>query len=322
MHFSRRSVVLADMIDVNSFDEIYNKLKSIMKKTATVGDLYNVLNVKKDKYSIHFADKKIFNLTTKEKETIYKNIIDDVKKNSVSQKNLIKKYLQQNNIVGEVAFVDIGWRGTIQYVLTSNYSNLDIIGYYFGINKDSRFNNYSGIKRKGYLFDNSVFDDNQSLVSLSIGLFETMFLNNEGTTIGYNEKNGIVYPVLEDVENNLDIVKYIQAGALDFINDIKEKGLEKYICDYDSSIFFNNYEKIAKNPKLSDIKMFSKVEFYGYKTNKLITNHSLFYYLLHPLKFVVEFNNSYCKVMFLKNTFKINLPYYYVLKLLYRLNKR
>ena len=63
--------------------------------------------------------------------------------------------------------------------------------------------------------------------------------------------------------------------------------------------------------------MFKNIEFQNVYTKKLIEHNSFLYYVFHPYKFYKDFRDTTCKIMFMKDVFKIPLPYYKILKKLY-----
>ena len=322
LHLSRKSVLLASIADVTSFDDLLNCYKSILKTTTKMNDFYKILNLNKEK-KLLFKERLISTLTLDEKNEIFCSIHSKIKEISFAQQEFLKQYLFENNVYGKVAFVDIGWRGTIQYMISSKYNNIDIYGYYFGINKDKNFNNIELKNRKGYLFDNSgEIDDNQSIISLNIGIFETMFLTNEGSTNSYKlDKNKNVIPVKEKVDNNdedYEKITNLKNGALNFITDISNSDI---VID-DKNLLFDNYRQFTIKPLKKYIYMFNDLKFRGVRSEKLVNNKRLVYYVFHPKKFYVDFNNSYCKIFFLKNLFKIRFPYYDMLNYIYKKIKR
>lgn len=318
LNISRKSIILSEMDSISSFDELYERLKSILKKTASVNELYQLIGISENLYN----DKLIIELSLEEKNEIFHNIRPSLELNAKKQKNLFSKYLKQNKFNEKVALVDIGWRGTIQYLLSKKCPNTDIYGFYFGVNLDKNFKEMEVLNRNGYLFNSSFYNPNQSVISLNVGIFEVMFLAQEGTTLFYKDLNNKVYPIL-DKEHKLEKnVVLIQNAALSFIKNVKEKKLDDNILRYFSvDDFFSNFKYIATKPKYQVINMFKKIEFEGHNKQNLVSNKSFIYYFFHIKEFLIDFNNSYCKVIFLKNVFKIPFPYYSLLNIIYKKSK-
>ena len=317
LNISRKSIILSELDDISSFEELYNRLKSTLKNTAKVNDLYNLININ----SHLFENKLIADLLPFEKKEIFKNIQYKLIKYSKKQKDLFNTYLKQNDFNGKVALVDIGWRGTTQYLLSKKKQAENINGFYFGINADKNFDEYKSLDRNGYLFDDSVYNSNQSVISLNVGLFESLFLAQEGTTLGYKEINKKVIPIFDEEHTLEKNIVLIQKAALSFVNDIKRNSLEDIFCHFNPDVFFSNFKYIATKPQNKIIKMFKNVSFEAHDKRNLVTSKSILYYLFHIKEFLIDFNNSYCKIMFLKNIFKIPFHYYSILDFLYKRTK-
>ncbi len=304
INISRKSIILANLRNLQDFDDMYNRLKPLLSRNTNIEDLSKLI-----KYDIKCIDskKEIIHLTTEEKEKVFLTIKKHLEALSTTQQKYLRQYLKQNNFCGNIALVDIGWNGTIQKYL-ENYCDktTKLFGYYYGINDTNN--------KKGYLYTND-YNDYLTTIRFSIGLFETMFLSTEPSTIGYYASSKIVYPKLGNnkICFNNSIISKIQDSAILFIEDF----IRFDFLDLSKKAYFENYKQIAINPTLREIKMFKNIEFTNLNKDKLINNKNLLYYIFHSKKFINDFKNCYCKTMFLKNVFKIKLPYYKVLKKLY-----
>ena len=321
LEISRRSVLNATIDNAKSFDEILDKYKSIIKKTSKVCDLIDILNLDIDEYTLNdFINKLIMDLSNNDKIQIFNEIKKDVKKQSLKQNKYLKIYLKQNDVSGNIAIVDIGWNGTIQYLLNNIVnSKTKLYGYYFGVMKDKKYKEYRFI-RNGYLFDINSQNENQSIIALNIGIFETMFLSTDGTTLLYQEKNEKIKPVygkIEYTKKDISFIADIQNMAKQFVRDLESNLVKKNLQNLSNETYFYNFKNLMIYPTTKIIKLFKNIHFQNFNRSQLIDNKNLFYYLLHPKKFYEDFMNSYCKVMFMKSVFKINLPYYWLLKKLY-----
>lgn len=321
LEVSRRSVLIGTLGEVNSLDEILVKYKSIIKDTSKVVDLINILNLDINKYHQEdYFNKLIIDLSDKEKNQIYSLIKDDLLKEYKCQNKYLKEYLKQKGLSGNVALIDIGWNGTIQYLLNNIVDkNTKLYGYYVGVMKDKKYREYNTI-RNGYLFDLCNQNDNQSIIGLNIGLFETMFLSTEGSTIKYKNTDKNIEVVHGDVEyskENIKAINQIQDSAFKFIEDIEKSEIKNYLNYSNKEIYFETFKNITIHPTLQNINLVKNIEFQNFNKDSLINNKSLLYYMFHLKCFYSDFMNSCCKVFFMKNTFKIGLPYYRVLKKIY-----
>lgn len=321
LHISRKSVILTELADVKSFNELFNKYKMMLKDTSKIKDLFLSINLNYENYKSELEKNNIFNdtlimeLSDEKKNKLFNIIKEDLYNKSNQQKAYLKTYLEQANFVGKVAVVDIGWNGTIQYYLEKITKNNEIYGYYYGVNNDNRYKKYDNLKKSGYLFDKKRGYNNQITIQISLGLFEMMFLSTEGSTLLYKkDKNKIIPVYSEDDNKNIEIIKKIQDSAKLFIKDAKNY---KYLFFNNSNVAFQNYEYFIRNPTLKKVKMFKNIEFLNASKYQLINNKSLIYYVFHLKQFYIDLKNSDCKIFFLKSVFKIKLPYYKLLELLY-----
>lgn len=324
LNVSRKSILSASLVNVANLNDILTRYKSILNSTVSVSSFLQILNLdinnykeilNKNKISL---DMKVVMLKDNLQDKLFNIIKAEVIKNSKQQNDYLKKYLEQNKMSGNIALVDIGWNGTIQYYL-KDFSKANMHGYYYGVNKDKKYSHYK-IDKKGYLFDSNKLDDEQIIMYLNIGFFEIMFLALEGTTLAYEMKNNNVYPILDKEEySNVSakIVNNIQKSAKDFVEDVNNSNIINYFNDMDKNIYFKNFKEITINPTLKIIRMFKNIEFKNISVTKLVDNKSIFYYLIHPKNLLKDFINTGCKVWFIKNIFKIKLPYYNFLKKMY-----
>lgn len=259
--------------------------------------------------------KKEFFKNEKVKE-FYEQIKEIVIQNSKKEYEIFKKYLIQEEIYGNIAIVDIGWEGTIQKKLNEYIGDNDkIFGYYFGIHNDIKEN------VQGYLFNREDGIEEKNIISASFGLFETLFLANEGSVRKYKINKDRVEPVLEEYEfldeNGIELeeikyVKEIQKGALDFVAKYKEQiYINKYIED--SKIYFEELVELLINPTNNDIMKMKDILFNDTFNVKLVESERIYKYINLKL-FRKDFFKSVWKIGFLKNVLKIKLPYFYFYK--------
>ena len=317
LEISRKSIVKASLYNLNDWDDLIYKTKSLVfTDVSCVKDLLNALEINKD---IPCQNKQISELTDEEKEKTFNLIKDDIETNSKIQNDNLKLYLKQNDFTGNLGIVDIGWNGTIQYYLEKYIDKkTKLFGYYYGINNAKKFDEYSSINRNGYLFNSNELSNFQSVIRLSAAIFEIMFLTPTPSTIGYKKVGKVIKSVYGKKENHESkSIKSIQEFAKKFACDVKDSNVEKYICLFSKETFFYNYQSFATKPTFKQINMFKKLDFSNVGSSKLIEHKSLIFYIFHPKQFYIDLRSSDCHVMFMKSIFKINLPYYKILKKVY-----
>lgn len=269
------------------------------------------------------------NLNAKEivNDAQFKNFYDEikpliVKKSKLSYK-LLSQYISDYDVNGKFAIVDIGWSGGMQRYMIETLEKLgikhEIHGYYTGVvsyvKRNIKVIPY--LKMSGYLFD---FLNDANAVDIRkgyVGLFETLFLEQDGSVIGYMEdSNGLVKAVrapyeYKDCDGNpsfeLTAVQEIQKAALDFISDVKNVDYMK-IENYSKLDLFNGIYSVGKNPSRKDLQLFADFRFFDDGVeNKLAYPKSTLHYILRPIDFKSDFMNSRWKIGFLKKLFKVNL---------------
>lgn len=247
---------------------------------------------------------------------IYKKYELQIIKKSRYQFECIKRYLSNNSFVGEIAIVDIGWHGSIQFYLEEILSKFSravkIRGYYIGIDPDSRIVG----SVNGFLFyeKSSIF---RKRVLCSFGMLERLFQKQEGSTKSYKLHDGLVLPVLYEYEyENDDVIKEkiacIQEGCIEKIKMLNKLN--------DFSIQEKNYIEplivIGEKPTNDILNIFC--DMYNVDGGRI-------YYLpqkrLYKYKFkelLRDICDSPWKTGFLKALFKIPFPYHLIYKLLKR----
>ncbi len=318
---SRKSVVLANLEKLKDFDDMIYKIKSIIRDFSKVSDVLHVMQL--DNLKVPYQNKILNELTIQEKEEIFKVIRRPAELSSKIQKEYFTRYLSQNNFTGNIALVDIGWNGTIQYYLDKYTSNdVNLYGYYYGIDQEKKYSEYQSLNRFGFLYDDKNNLDFQIIIRLSLGLFETMFLSTEKTTIGYQEKGEVIEPIYGNQSiSNKEIVKQMQDKAKQFVQDVEQSHIKDLFSNIKKEAFFENYKNLSLHPTFSNIKLFKNIEFEDVNATKLVSAHSLMYYLFHLKNFYLDFRNSSCKAMFLKQVFKFNVPYSILRRLFMHHNK-
>lgn len=147
-----------------------------------------------------------------------------------SAHELLREYLDQQGFFSSstVAYVDIGWNGTIQYALQDAFSSEsnfpETLGLYMSYNGGFGYE-FSERQVCGVLFDRRKDDLRNNVFVLFAELFENAARAHHGTTLGYRKLvDGKVCPVLRE-ENTPDRVAErsfeecairLRQGVLDF----------------------------------------------------------------------------------------------------------
>lgn len=256
-------------------------------------------------------------------EENYKRIESQVVENAKAEMHLIERYLIQEQFGGDAALVDIGWDGTIQKSLNLLFkeNNIDcrLFGFYFGANQKVSHD------CMGYLYDyhDDRHCDNREVLVSSYGLFESLFLANHGSVKCYAEEIGAIVPVLEPYEfltkdgkelQELGMIKEIQKGALTFIREYcKCKCIRRAYLR--SEYYFKPIKRLLVKPTKTEIQKLKRIPFHDTFNIDLIEDPQSPAQLLHGFK------RSVWKIGYLKNSIRINLPYYEIYRLMKKMLK-
>lgn len=290
--------------------ETYIKLDEFCKLFGVKSDLTinlcKVCGLKPDDYFLpkdFERDSRLQRIYDQIKENILKNAEDTYKKTI--------KYLLDQHFEGKVAVVDIGWRGSIQNYLqklidADNELSVSLSGYYLG------FKNVA--QDMGSKF--SFIPASERAYELVTSFFEFPFPPAEGTLIGYEEHNGMIYPIKKKCEfddNECDIINTVQKGALYFIECAKNEPVFNVLTDI--NVAYANMRRICRKPTLQEVRMFGDMSFYSYSKHQLAAPRPLIYYILHPRQFLYDLSASGWKNAFLKRLLLLPFDYYSLLKL-------
>ena len=314
---SRRSITVPSFSSCNKPNEIFDlitlpnylTIKTLIKRLGLEDTDLNVYlkkyNLKLDKnYSIDFIKK-----DKKMQEFLY-NIFPLIKKNSAEEKENFIKYAKKKNFYIKVAIVDIGWYGTMQKSLKSILHN-EIFGYYFGIIP----NNRTDYHYKGFIFDNNYCINKYKQVHNFVDVFEFLFLAQHGSVKRFSINNIEFYKYEYQNCKEEIISKEIQKGALEYIKNTDKNKLN-------SKKSINEIINFFLKPKLIDAQNFGKIRFLNDEFNYIAKPQSIYKYILNINKFKYDFKKSGWRIGFLKNLFKIPLPYYIINNLIRKTLKK
>ena len=312
-YISRRSSYLPYLYKNNTF----NNFCSLMpggKAKYTIKQWLNLSNIKTEKMNIKIDINKLFSCkeiaNDKQFKKIYNNeVLNYINVEGKRQFEYLDKYIKSFGDSKKMAIVDLGWRGTTQYIL-KNIFNRDIYGLYLGT-----FNKKREIENSYFSY---LFDENKEeflKIKAFQTLFEALFSALHGTTLEYKEGTEPYILAKSYNEDNI-IINKIQYGAILFCKNIK-----KYDCDifrFENRIFLDKLIDIGISPTLKEAKNLGKIYTDNIKVKKLTDVKSIWYYLIHPQKLKKDFLDSEWKIGFLKQVLKLKIPYYKI----YLINKK
>ena len=261
--------------------------------------------------------------------SMYKVLSVDVKKNSLIEYELLKKYLIQNNVNGEFAVVDIGWSGGMQRFLQTTLNTMgidnEISGFYTGVASHFKRNIAAEkLNLNGYLFDFSHDKSAVDIRSSYVGLYELLFLETKGSVKKYAEdKNGKIVAVRYPYEyadgkgllNEAKCIDVVQTAALNYVKT-KEN---------DNAVIPSKMElckpliNAGTKPSSEALKLFADFRFFDEGVcNYLAKPKSLLYYLFHLNQLKRDLYASRWKTGFLRRLFRLPISYQFLYKFLKR----
>lgn len=271
-------------------------------------------------------------LNNKQLKDLYSELSDDIKDVSLAEYANLKEYLKVREIEGKFAIVDIGWSGGMQRFLQTTLNEMgikaEIYGYYTGIAKYYKRNVSDGfvLNMHGYLFDFMHNSSDKDCRNCFVGLYEMLFLEDKGSVEKYvrnyyGQIEALRYPYEYMVNGEslpeVEYIKSTQKGALDYVKE----HLTDSIDSIDKLRLCGNLLSEGQNPSFKSIKLFADFRFFDEgEYYKLASPRSLWFYLLHPSDFKIDFLKSRWKTAFLKRLLVVPLPYYNIYKLLKRIS--
>lgn len=271
----------------------------LTKNKLKWNDIFNFDDLKNNKITQRFYNE-------------YKEIIFQVSK---CQYNDIICYLKQINMNENVAIVDIGWHGSMQYYLEQiiKYASIkaNITGYYIGINPIVPLNG----KVKGYLYE-TANDKLRKMTLVFLGGIEKLFQSIEGSTDNYQNIGGRIEIIKKpyEYENDDTVKQYIidwQNGALKYIEEMESfkqnktpTGKKAYL-----PLIMTGMKPTYKQTQLFRF-------FYTWDGEKIYFIPQKPLYKYKPKEFIHALSQSMWKTGFMKAAFRIPFPYYWIYKLI------
>lgn len=331
LEVSRRSLRVPVLWMNTDYEEFINMLSP--SKLVSIKSIFDGVGLNIKKYK-KILNKYNFTLsTTFDKDNIYinanlkkmyKDLLPDIISNSKNEYRLLNKYLKENNVQGKFAIVDIGWGGSMERYLTTTLNKLNIpnniYGYYIGVADYFTKNvKLSDMNMRGYLFDFKNSSNAKDLRSSFVGLFESLFLEQDGSVEKYKSINDKIYSQrypYEYLSNKgkpsfeLKSIEKVQKGALYFINLVKRDSILSTLLNFKPQELYLPLYLTGTRPDKLDLKLFADFKFYDEgRADKLANPKSISKYIKNRSSLKRDFLNSRWKIGFMKKLFKLNLPY-------------
>lgn len=315
-YVSRRVIVPA-MADFD-WGELVSFLRGTSCRIEEFADIFGFPLIKINEIAQKFEFVENLPIVSQKKYNLFLEFMrPQIEEYSKYQRKLLIRYIKQLELEGDVALVDIGWRGSmqanLQKIVDHEGISIHFLGLYFGAY------DVAGIEceKKGFLCS----EDNPGYISDVINatfLFENIFLLQAGTTKRYKEEGKKIIPVIDDKPKEIsDQILMIQQAMeksfyqlvlfKDYINVSFEKTIQK-------ALHTTNFPTYALACELGDIP------WYDLDTVRYIAKPEPFmFYFRFPRKIISDMQRSGLNSAFLRRLFKLPLPYFIIYK---RLKKK
>ena len=311
---SRKATALPLLQRAKNLDDVLNRI-TVTRTRFTVEDLLSACEVdeKTARNILQEAaispDTTIHSLNGKQKDALFLQAFPSIAEFSRIQEKYIRGYLDEAGFAGKVAVCDVGWHGTIQNALQEIFSDVDITGFYIG-KKERKTKKHSN--SVAFLFDDHKNHQIQAEVMSAPDIFELFFLSVDGSAKKYAmNSDGKYFCVQAKPEQTRESAKNVinlQDAACHFIEDFK-KFDDKLGIAVTPEACEAAYSKFINPPSMETVHHLNQFSFLNVGSHRMGAEHNLFYYSIHPKKFIIEFLNKGSKAIFLKSVFRLPLPY-------------
>lgn len=316
-------------------------VRSILVKLGLESGKYEM---KLKKHGLNLGDHVDFQHIKESKfAKFYEEIKSEVIANSKNQYDLLKQYMKESGFHGNIAIVDVGWFGNMQRALTdvaeSCGLDVDIYGYYVGVDPDSKTVEENHLNVRGFLFEKGRRELRRYEKSIN-AIVEFIFSTSHGSVLGYEIKKsdkGTVSPILDRyeytktesdivntnaksddvlvagasmIEDEEKVLNEIQNQAIEYISDIEKNDLFKNQL-FNPKCSFCNLLEIGTHPIKEDRDFIGNLRIIGadLKFRYLARPKSLLFYAMHYKYFKSDLKYSGWRVGFVSRLLKIHLPY-------------
>lgn len=318
LYGSRRALIVPSLHKYSTINDMTGHINLPTKILVT--DLFKRLGLEKENYESLCLNNGIdlnqyynlnYILNSKEFECVLSELLDKIKENSTEEYNAMISYFKKMKFENKVAIVDIGWNGNMQYAINEVIENATTFGYYVGLNPNNK--NFDKINLDGFICTKNYNEKEYEKLKSFMALFESFFLAQHGSVKKYllNSNDDVeLYEYEYSDINDINVIKLIQNGAMDYLNRIKNYDSFRYISN-DSQIYSFNIFNVALNPNIDDAKNLGEILFY----------EDGIQYIAKVENGFKDYKKSLWKIGFMKNFLKFNFPYYKFYSILKKISK-
>ncbi len=324
LYGSRKAFVLP------SFTEVDEKSLNFMSQISSglpLSVYFERLNLKSEyyleivrDYGFKSLDQIVENADKIKLKKIFKDIGGDILRENKFERRKLLGYLKQMGVLKlkKIAFVDIGWQGTLQKAyekLVSNQREIkqSVRGYYFGLRELSEISERNWMQdangMKGYF--THFGQPNYRKLKYGWPLFELLFYAPHGTVIGFEDKKTKFTPLVDKTISsfNLESSIQVQEGVRNFINSFD--GIDSFV-KMEIDLISKPIMRLISRPTFEEARNIGKFElgsFGKYHQLKAIAKPpSVIDLFLSPPSFLKGFKESPWKPGYWRQS-----PFYFLL---------
>lgn len=198
-----------------------------------------------------------------------------IKRHGAKHHSLLRRYLEQHDFFSsrKVAFVDIGWNGTIQYFTSQAYADdndyPEVSGLYFAFCGGTQYQFTPKDTVEGLFYDERRKSPAERVVMNFEEIFEESSKACYATTVGYKENaHGCVDAIFKaddspDVKTEKvcdPLIRNLQKGILDFVPEyLSAIHLTKYKFQEIKPFMLSLAERAIAFPRKREVEMLTKL---------------------------------------------------------------
>lgn len=317
VNVSRLAVCRAFACYADCFDELVSTFNSLMHGVRDLNQLLKLISGE-DSSRLIVSNKELEQLTVEEKKELFRKISETYRDYFITQNMLLKSYLLEHGFREERLIIsDIGWSGTMQMFFQKLFPNITILGKYIAVSDDNPGEQYRLLDREGFYCNYWEWKSKGQVIRFTLTAMETLFINTEGTTLDYKRVGNEIIPRKDNRFDDCTFVKAIndlEKGAMFFMETCAALRIGKESEGITIEDYFDNYIRFVVMPTKDCISFFKQFTFIsGINTISFFPKRSLLYYCFHPKDMINELEVNNSKILWLKDLFKLPIPYYSIL---------
>lgn len=311
---SRNSMLLPFLATKPSYDLFYLTVIQGFPSSFSLRSLFAKLQLPWNEERLSFlsaygyTEESIFQPCELEHNTcfqqMYQDILEQFSVEIQSAAHAFRAYCMECGLLAgkRIGIFDIGWRGTIQFMI-ERIMGLSLYGYYLFADAsvfNLRYMQAFIAQGKRAVYENAGYSS----------LLELVFSAPHGSVQGYCIENGRAQAVCSAYEHEEKeesrALEYLREGALICCKELSLHPLYRQTTDRDLS-YVALLRKAGECPSMWLVRAFDVFHFEDGKRLPLIGGHSVWKYMSQPTLFVRDFLSSSWKIGFLKKYFYLPL---------------